>query len=160
MPPCCATSRLAGGGDSDNGWQGMLDIEKDTAKRIIDALAVAIDGKPSWAKSFNQFPYEDLADYGNWGQDNNDSKTDTPRTRALFMAYLVFSGGRIPLRGIEMHGTYFRPDVWVAGALVKKGYLTVDESAQEFVVTQDGWASSPTRWKSSGGSRNAIRPGR
>ena len=43
----------------------MLDIEKDTAKRIIDALAVAIDGKPSSAKSFNQLPYEHLADYGN-----------------------------------------------------------------------------------------------
>lgn len=39
-----------------------------------------------------------------------------------------------------MHGTYFRPDVLVAGALVKKGYLTVDESAQEFVVTPDGWS--------------------
>ncbi|MDX1115863.1 hypothetical protein I0J99_24000 (plasmid) [Sinorhizobium meliloti] len=91
------------------------------------------------SKSFNQLPYEDLADYGNWGQDNNDSKRDTPRTRALFMAYLVSSGGRIPLRGIEMHGTYFWPDVWVGGALVKKGYLAVDESAQEFVVTQDGW---------------------
>ncbi|MER8484481.1 hypothetical protein [Mesorhizobium sp. M1322] len=115
-----------------------LDIERDTAERIIDALAVAIDGKPSSAKSFNQFPYEDLADYGNWGQDNNDSKRDTAHA-ALFMAYLVFSGGRIPLRGIEMHGTYFRPDVWVAGALVKKGYLAVDESA-EFVVTQDGWS--------------------
>jgi hypothetical protein len=24
----------------DNGWQGMLDIEKETATRIIDALAV------------------------------------------------------------------------------------------------------------------------
>jgi hypothetical protein len=86
----------AGGGDSDNAWQGMLDIEKDTARRIIDALAVAIDGKASSA--------------------------DAPRC------------------GIEMHGTYFRPDVWVAGALVKKGYLTVDESAQELVVTQDGWS--------------------
>ncbi|MER9456574.1 hypothetical protein [Mesorhizobium sp. M0478] len=118
----------------------MLDIERDTATRIIDAIAVAIDGKPSPAKSFNQFPYENLADYGNWGQDNNDSKNDTPRTRALFMAYLIFSGGRIPLRGIEMHGTFFRPDVWVAGALVKKGYLTVDESAGEFLVTQAGWA--------------------
>lgn len=102
--------------------------------------AHAIDGKPSSAKSFNQYPYENLADYGNWGQDNNDSKNDTPRTRALFMAYLVFSGGRIPLRGIEMHGTFFRPDVWVAGALVKKGYLTVDESSGEFLVTQNGWA--------------------
>ncbi|WP_156936440.1 hypothetical protein [Mesorhizobium sp. LNJC394B00] len=118
----------------------MLDIERDTATRIIDAMAVAIDGKPSSAKSFNQFPYENLADYGNWGQDNNDSKNDTPRTRALFMAYLIFSGGRIPLRGIEMHGTFFRPDVWVAGALVKKGYLMVDESAGEFLVTQTGWA--------------------
>ena len=127
------------GGDNGNRWHGMLDIDKDTAKRIIDALAVAIDGKPSSAKSFNQFPYEDLADYGHWGQDNNDSKRDTPRTRALFMAYLIFSGGRIPLRGIGMHGTYFRPDVWVAGALVKKGYLTVDESAHEFVVSPDGW---------------------
>ncbi|MER9313538.1 hypothetical protein NKI51_30490 [Mesorhizobium australicum] len=56
------------------------------------------------------------------------------------MAYLVFSDGRIPLRGIEMHGTFFRPDIWVAGALVKKGYLTVDESAEEFLVTQTGWA--------------------
>ena len=117
----------------------MLDIEKDTAKRIIDALAVAIDGKPSSAKSFDQYPYENLADYGNWGQDNNDAKNDTPRTRALFMAYLVFSGGRIHLRGIEMHGTFFRPDVWVAGALVKKGYLTVDEIAGDFVVTREGW---------------------
>lgn len=40
------TSRRAGVGDSDNGRQGTLDIEKDTAKRIIDALAVAIDCKP------------------------------------------------------------------------------------------------------------------
>ncbi|ESX02349.1 hypothetical protein NKJ16_29440 [Mesorhizobium sp. M0179] len=98
----------------------MLDIERDTATRIIDAIAVAIDGKIPSSKSFNQFPYENLADYGNWSQDNNDSKNNTPRTRALFMAYLIFSGGRIPLRGIEMHGTFFRPDVWVAGALVKK----------------------------------------
>ncbi|MER9435828.1 hypothetical protein [Mesorhizobium sp. M0618] len=118
----------------------MLDIEKDTAKRIIDAIAMSIDGKPSSAKSFDSYPYENLADYGNWGQDNNDSKHDTPRTRALFLSYLVFAGGRIPLRGIEMHGTWFRPDKWVAGALVKKGYLTVDESVGEFLVTQDGWA--------------------
>ncbi|MBM2715346.1 hypothetical protein JQK88_29900 [Mesorhizobium caraganae] len=99
----------------------MLDIEQESAKRIIDALAVAIDGEKSSAMSFDPYPYENLADYGNWGRDNNDSKNDTPRTRALFMSYLVFSGGRIPLRGIEMHGTSFRPDKGVAGALMKKG---------------------------------------
>ncbi|MHA6685367.1 hypothetical protein [Mesorhizobium sp. A556] len=56
------------------------------------------------------------------------------------MAYLVFSGGRIPLTGIQMDGTWFRPDVWVAGALVKRGYLLVDEAAGEFRVTPEGWA--------------------
>lgn len=117
----------------------MLDIKTNTAKRIIDALAIAIDDKPSSAKSFNQPPYEDLAHYGNWGQGNNDSKSDTPRTRALFLVYLVFSGGRIPLGAFEMQGSYSRPEFWVASALVKKGYLTVDESAQEFVVTRAGW---------------------
>jgi hypothetical protein len=38
-----------------------------------------------------------------------------------------------------MDGVYFRPDVWVAGALVKKGYLIVDEAAGEFRVTPAGW---------------------
>lgn len=117
----------------------MLDIDRETASRIIDALAVAIDGKKSSAKTFSPTPYESLAVYGNWGQDHNDLKNDTNRTRALLMAYLVFSGGRIPLTGIEMDGTYFRPDVWVAGALVKKGYLVVDEPAGEFRVTPEGW---------------------
>jgi hypothetical protein len=118
----------------------MLDIEQGTAKRIIDAFTVAIDGKPSSAKGFSSTPYENLADYGNWGQDNNDSRNDTPRTRALLMSYLIFSGGRIPLRGIQMQGTWLRPDVWVAGLLAKKGYLTVDQSSQEFLVTREGWA--------------------
>ena len=117
----------------------MLDIEKDTATRIIDALAVAIDGKPSSAKSSTNSPTRTSPTTAT-GVKTTMTRRGTPRTPALFMAYLVFSGGRIPLRGIEMHGTYFRPDVWVAGALVKKGYLTVDESAQEFVVTQDGWS--------------------
>lgn len=90
-------------------------------------------------KSFNSTPYDDLADYGNWGQDSNDSTNDTPRTRALFGAYLVLSGGRIPLRGIEIQGAWFRPDQWVAGALMKKGYLIVDEGAGEFIVTREGW---------------------
>jgi hypothetical protein len=130
--------RLAAGNDSNKG-NGMLDIDKDTASRIIDAIAMAIDGKKSSAKTFSPTPYESLAVYGNWGQDHNDSKNDTPRTRALLLAYLIFSGGRIPLTGVEMDGVYFRPDVWVAGALVKKGYLIVDEAAGEFRVTPAGW---------------------
>jgi hypothetical protein len=117
----------------------MLDIDQETASRVIDALAELIDGKPSSAKTFSPAPYGDLTVYGNWGQDRNDSRRDTNRTRALLMAYLVFSGGRIPLTGIPMNGTYFRPDVWVAGALVKKGYLIVDEEAGEFRVSPEGW---------------------
>jgi hypothetical protein len=117
----------------------MLDIDKDTASRIIDALAVAIDGKTSSAKTFSETPYDSLADCGDWQQDHNDSQRDTPRTRALFLAYLLFSGGRIPLKGIQMDGTYFRPDKWVVGALMKKGYLTVDNPTGEFQVTSQGW---------------------
>jgi hypothetical protein len=117
----------------------MLDIDKETASRIIDALAVAIDGKTSSAKTFSDTPYDSLADYGDWQQDHNDSQRDTPRTRALFLAYLLFSGGRIPLKGIQMDGTYFRPDKWVAGALMKKGYLTVDNPTGEFQVSSQGW---------------------
>ena len=49
----------------------MLDIEKDTARTIIDALAVAIDGKPSSAKNFNQFPYEYPADCDQQGTQGN-----------------------------------------------------------------------------------------
>ncbi|MER9064852.1 hypothetical protein [Mesorhizobium sp. M0698] len=118
----------------------MLDIDRETASRIIDALALAIDKKPSSAKPFSSAPYDSLAVYGDWGQDNNDSKNDTTRTRALFLSYLIFSGGRIPLRGIEMDGTWHRPDIWVAGALVKKGHLVVDDDAGEFHVTPEGWA--------------------
>lgn len=117
----------------------MLDIDKNTASRIINAVATTIDGKSSSAKTFSETPYDSLADYGDWEQDQNNSKRDTPRTRALFLAYLLFSGGRIPLKGIQMDDTYFRPDKWVAGALVKKGYVTVDKAAGEFQVTREGW---------------------
>ncbi|MHA6685366.1 hypothetical protein [Mesorhizobium sp. A556] len=53
----------------------MLDVEKETASTIIDALAVAIDNKPSSAKTFSSVPYESLAVYGNWGK-----TTMIPRT--------------------------------------------------------------------------------
>ncbi|RWO81033.1 hypothetical protein [Mesorhizobium sp.] len=118
----------------------MLDIPKETAARIVDAIAMAIDGKPCSAECFNPSPYVNLADYDNWGRDNSASKNVALRTRALLVAYIVFSGGRIPLRGIEMQGTYFRPEAEVAGILVNKGYLTVNESSGEFLVTQSGWA--------------------
>lgn len=117
----------------------MLDTGKETASRIIDALSNLIDGKPASAKTYQDTPYETLAEYENWGQDENDSQNDTPRTRALFLAYLVLSGGRIPLTGIALSDGYFRPDLWVAGALVKKGYMIVDHAAGEFRATPKGW---------------------
>ena len=119
--------------------EGLPDIEQHTAERILDALTIAIDGKISSAKTFSETAFEELADFDNWGQDANDSTKDTARTSALFLAYVIFSWGRIPLRGIKMSGIYFRPDLWVAGALVKKGYLTPDADAQDLVVTEDGW---------------------
>ncbi|RWH61333.1 MAG: hypothetical protein EOQ83_21575 [Mesorhizobium sp.] len=118
----------------------MLNTDKKTASQIIDAIAKAITGKPSSAKTFEQDPFESFADYGDWNQQNNNSVQDTSRTIALFISYLIFSGGRIPLIGIQMQDTWFRPDVYVAGALVKRGHLIVDEPAGDFVVTPKGWS--------------------
>ncbi|MBZ9679621.1 hypothetical protein LB531_03000 [Mesorhizobium sp. CO1-1-2] len=117
----------------------MLEMGEETAKRIINAVAVAIDGKPSSAKTFASSPYQDLSSYGDWDQDNNNSKFDTTRTRALLISYLLFSGGRIPLLGIQIGERWFRPDKWVAGALVKRGFFDIDEASSEFVVTPAGW---------------------
>lgn len=117
----------------------MLNIDQETASRIMDALGRIIDGKPASAKTFSPVPFDDLAIYENWGQDQNNATKDTARTRALFMAYLVFSGGRIPMTGIPMIETYFRPDAWVIGALEKQGYLIVDEAVGEFQVSAKGW---------------------
>lgn len=41
--------------------------------------------------------------------------------------------------GIQIGEKWFRPDKWVAGALVKKGFFEVDKTAGEFVVTPAGW---------------------
>lgn len=117
----------------------MINLNEATARRIIDAIANAIDGKPASAKTFSSDAFTDLADFESWGQANNDSINDTNRTDALTVAYLLFSGGSIPLSGISMSGTYFRPDKWIIGALVKKGRAAVDESGQNVVFTQLGW---------------------
>ena len=117
----------------------MLNMNEKTARRIIDAIAVAIDGKPSSAKTFAPGAFTDLSDFSSWGQQNNDSHNDTTRTDALTVAYLLFSGGRIPLSGIEISGAYFRPDKWIIGALVKKGRAEIDDGTKEVVFTQHGW---------------------
>ncbi|WP_438749997.1 hypothetical protein [Pararhizobium sp. O133] len=117
----------------------MLDMNESTARRIIDAIAVAIDGKPSSAKTFAPAPFTELADFDSWGQQNNNSLNDTTRTDALTVAYLLLSGGRIPLQGIQVQGAFFRPDKWIVGALVKKGRAQVDASGKYVVFTQDGW---------------------
>ncbi|TBH09915.1 hypothetical protein [Rhizobium leguminosarum] len=117
----------------------MLNLNEAAARRIVDAIAIAIDGKPSSAKTFSAAPFTELTDFTSWGQQNNDSNNDTKRTDALTVAYLLFSGGRIPLSGIEMHGTYFRPDKWIIGALVKKGRAEPDASGKNILFTQTGW---------------------
>lgn len=117
----------------------MPDINVETARRILDALAVAVDGKPSSAKTFSPVPYSDLVTYEDWRQEDNDSQAVTPRTRALLLAYLMLSGGRIPYAGIPVNGAWFRPDAWVAGSLVKLGYMTADDNTAAFTLTQSGW---------------------
>lgn len=117
----------------------MLAMNEATMRRLIDAVAVAIDGKRSSAKTFSPAPFTDLKDFASWGQDDNDSNNDTTRTDALTVAYLLISGGRIPLQGIQLQGAYFRPDKWIIGALVKKGRAQIDPNLGEVVFTQQGW---------------------
>lgn len=117
----------------------MLRMSEATARRIIDAIAMAIDGKPSSAKTFAPAPFSEMAEFDAWGQQSNNSLTETTRTDALTVAYLLLSGGRIPLQGIEVQGAFFRPDKWIIGALVKKNRVTIDTSAKEAVFTPQGW---------------------
>lgn len=117
----------------------MLDLNEPTARRIIDAIAITIDGKPSSAKTFSDGPFTELSDFNAWDQQQNNSLNDTKRTDALTVAYLLFSGGRLPLQGIEMRGSWFRPDKWIVGALVKKGRAVIDQTSNEVVFTQTGW---------------------
>lgn len=119
----------------------MPNMTDDVARRILDAVCIAIDHKPASAKTFSDEPFSDLTTYASWGQDANDStKRVTTRTRAMLIAYLMFSGGRIPYSGIEVGGKWFRPDKWIAGALVKNGHALADDSEQVFVVTPHGWS--------------------
>jgi len=115
----------------------MIDVNEPTARRIIDALALAIDQKPSSAKTFQKGPFTGEADLSWW--EKYDKPMDTPRTEALTIAYLLFSGGRIPTRGIEIDGAYFRPDQYIVGAFIKNGRFRHDEDAEELIFTQHGW---------------------
>lgn len=118
----------------------MLNLDETNARRIIDAISNAIDGKDASAKTFASAPFDLLSDFAAWGQENNNSQKETTRTDALTVAYLIFTGGRIPLTGVQMGERWFRPDKWVIGALAKKGRATVDEQKAEIVLTTAGWS--------------------
>jgi hypothetical protein len=115
----------------------VIDLKEATARRIIDTIASAIDKKPSSAKTFKKGPFTEQADLSWW--DEYNLPNDTPRTEALTIAYLLFSGGRIPLQGIQMQDAYFRPDQYIVGAFLKNGRFRHDEDADELVFTQQGW---------------------
>jgi hypothetical protein len=68
----------------------MLDLSETNARLIIDAITMAIDGKPASAKTFSTAPFTELSDFGQWGQEHNNSARDTTRTDALTIAYLIF----------------------------------------------------------------------
>jgi hypothetical protein len=118
----------------------LPDIDLETTRRILDLAAIAIDGKKSSAKPSQTVPYDDLQTYDDWKQENNDSQNLTARTRALFLAYVLLSGGHIPYTGIPVNGAWLRPDAWVAGSLVKLGYVLPDDGEAAFNVTPNGWA--------------------
>lgn len=92
---------------------------------------MAIDKKPSSAKTFQKAPFTDEADLSWWTR--YDKPMDTRRTEALTIAYLIFSGGRIPMQGIRMQDAYFRPDQYIVGAFLKNGRFHHDESTGELI---------------------------
>jgi hypothetical protein len=116
----------------------MIDINQATARRIIDALAMAIDKKPSSAKTFQKTPFTEQADLSWWSQ--YKKPLDTPRTEALTIAYLLFSGGRFPMKGMQMQDAYFRPDQYIVGAFLKNGRFQRDEATDDLVFTEEGWS--------------------
>lgn len=116
----------------------MIDLNEPTARRILDALALAIDNKPASAKTFQNSPFTEAADLSWW--EKYDNPMDTRRTEALTIAYLVFSGGRIPKQGIQLAGAYFRPDQYIVGAFLKNGRFRHDEVTDELLFTQEGWS--------------------
>ncbi|MDW9812848.1 hypothetical protein [Sinorhizobium meliloti] len=117
----------------------MSRIEKETATRIIDALALRIDKKTASAKTFANTPSTEFDVYDNWQDSAYATRQDTTRTKALVLAYTIFSGGRISKEGIKMGSVWFRPDVWIIKAMIQKGYLKESTPPTHFELTETGW---------------------
>ncbi|PTM90139.1 hypothetical protein [Mycoplana dimorpha] len=116
-----------------------MQVTKGTAVRIIDALALAIDKKRASAKTFDGRP-ADPGRFGNWQDAKYSTTQDTPRTRALLLAYAMFSGGKLPKEGIRIDDHWFHPDIWVMKAMLNKGYMIENAQGSHFELTETGWS--------------------
>lgn len=116
-----------------------MQLSKDTAVRIIDALALSIDKKPASAKTFASKPADETS-FENWQNASYATKQDSTRTKALVLAYTMFSGGKLPKEGIRIDGAWFHPDIWVVKAMLNNEYLVEAVDGAHFELTSKGWA--------------------
>ncbi|MCD2183668.1 hypothetical protein [Rhizobium sp. GN54] len=114
-------------------------LTREIAVRIIDALAIAIDGKSASAKTFNCKP-ADVAKFDNWQDALYSTSQDTPRTRALVLAYALLSGGKLAKGGFQIDGHWFHPDIWVVKTMLNKGYMIENADGSHFELTESGWS--------------------
>ncbi|TCA40092.1 hypothetical protein E0H72_21835 [Rhizobium leguminosarum bv. viciae] len=117
----------------------VLPISCENARVIFDNICLRIDGKKASAWTSQATPFSDLETIEDWGQEANNAKNETSRTDAFLFGYTLFTGGKIPMRGIQFNNGYVRPDAWVVGALLKSDRISVDPSAKMFELTELGW---------------------
>ena len=118
-----------------------MELNQVSAERLIDACTLLVDQKVASAKTFGISPFSDLGNWDAWGQSSNDAVNLTPRTKGYLLAYVLLSGGSIPMVGLRLADAWFRPDIWVMGALVKFGMFEARDDEGRFVLTPAGWTA-------------------
>ncbi|PDT17628.1 hypothetical protein CO670_07815 [Rhizobium sp. J15] len=117
----------------------VLPISCENARVIFDNICLRIDGKKASAWTSQAAPFLDLETIEAWGQEANNAKNEKSRTDAFLFGYTLFTGGRIPMKGIQFSDGYVRPDAWVVGALLKSDRIFCNPSAKMFELTEHGW---------------------
>ncbi len=117
----------------------MATIDAETGLKILHAACVAIDGKAASTFKPETEPYSHRT-FADFKQQTNDSTaTPTTRTKAMLLAFTLYSAGRIPYEGVKTGDRWLVLDDWVAGALVKWHYAVPDDDARALIVTPKGW---------------------
>ncbi|MBY2965541.1 hypothetical protein HF251_23060 [Rhizobium leguminosarum] len=117
----------------------VLPISCENARVIFDNICLRIDGKKASAWTSQATPFSDLETIEAWGQEANNAKNESSRSDAFLFGYTLFTGGKIPMRGIQFSDGFVRPDAWVVGALLKSDRLSVQATTKGFELTGSGW---------------------